>query len=60
MQLALEVAAALERNVVKEFATDRADQSLDEGVRQRYVGNGLDFHNVENPQIGTVKLSKLE
>jgi len=51
MQLALEVAAAPERNVVKELATDRADQSLDKGVRQRYVGNALDFYNVENPEI---------
>src|SRR5262245_34089957 len=41
--LAREVNPVPEKRAIQEFAADRADQSLDERVRDRDVGNGLDL-----------------
>ena len=37
---------------IKVFATDCSDQSLDEWVRLRRIGDGLDIIDFKDPKIG--------
>ena len=39
-------------NVIKVFATDRSDQSLNEWMRLRRIGDGLDLIDLKDAKIG--------
>ena len=51
IQLAMQVAAVPEEGLVEILAPKGSDQSLDERVRTRRERDGLEFLDVENPQI---------
>ena len=50
-ELSREIRGVPERNLIQIVSTDRTDQALNEWVRQRHQRYGLDFVDVENPQI---------
>jgi hypothetical protein len=52
-ELPLEIASRPERHAIEELSPYRPDQSLDEGVRQRYVRHSLDLGHIENSEIGS-------
>src|SRR5215813_15088456 len=51
-ELCFQIGAGPEERSVQVLAANGSDQSLHEWVRQRYVGNGLDFHHFEYAKIG--------
>src|SRR5262245_57594015 len=51
-ELAREVDPVPEKRAIQEFTADGADQSLDERVRDRDIGNGLDLRDLEHAQVG--------
>jgi hypothetical protein len=51
IQLAMQVEAVPEERVVEILAPKRSDQPLDERMRARHEGDGLEFLDVENSQI---------
>ena len=51
IQLALQVAAVPERSVVEILAPDGSDEPLDERMRARHEGDGLEFVDIEDSQI---------
>jgi len=50
-KLSREVHGIPEGNLIQVVSSDRADQALDERVRERDEGYRLDFVDVENPEI---------
>lgn len=50
--LRLQIGCGPEYDAVEILATNRADQSLYEGVRKRHIRNSLDFGYLGNPKIG--------
>jgi len=44
-------APSKKENVIKVFAPDCADQSLDEWMRSRRIGDGLDLIDFKDPKI---------
>lgn len=52
VQFSPEVSSIPEGHMVEILSPDRADQSFHKRVREWYIGNGLDFLDLENPKIG--------
>jgi len=50
-QLSFQITGIPEKSLVKEFSTNGADQTFDEGMRQRHVGNVFDLLNFKDAQI---------
>jgi hypothetical protein len=50
-ELHLQISGRPEEHQVQTFAPNRANQPLDEWMRERHVRHGLDFLHVEYPQI---------
>jgi hypothetical protein len=50
-QLAMQIKAVPEEGVVQIFAPKGSDQPLDERMRARHKGRGLEFLDIENSQI---------
>jgi len=50
-QFSFEVAGIPEEHLIKVLTTYGPDQPFNEGVRQRYLRNGLDFLYFKNTQI---------
>src|SRR3982751_3439076 len=50
-KLAFQVAGIPEQYLVEKFSAHGSDQALDERVRQRHVGDGFDFVDLQNPQV---------
>ena len=51
-QLSLEITRIPEQDVVKEFAANCADQSLDKWMGPRHIGETLDLSNIKDAEIG--------
>ena len=51
-QLARQVERVPEQHLIEDLAPDRADQPLDERMRNRGVGHQFYFLDVEHPQAG--------
>jgi len=52
LELAREIDRVPEKRVIQEFAPDRSDQTLNEWMRDRNVGHGLDLFDREHAQVG--------
>jgi hypothetical protein len=53
IQLAMQVEAVPEECLVEILVPKGSDQSLDERMRARHEGDGLEFLDVENAQLRT-------
>src|SRR2546423_23684 len=51
-KLPLKITTVPERHMVKEFPAHRADEALDEGVRERHIRHRFDFVDFQNPEVG--------
>jgi hypothetical protein len=51
-ELCLKISCRPEERAIEELAPDRADQSFDEWVRERCVGNRLDLRHLKDSKIG--------
>ena len=52
-QLLFQIALVPEKSVVQEFPPDGADKPLSEGMGNRHMGNGFNFLDFSNTQIGS-------
>jgi hypothetical protein len=52
LQLSLQIDRVPEEDAVQVLAPDRADQTLNERMRNRCVGNRLDILDLEDAQVG--------
>src|SRR5215813_8450967 len=59
-ELCFQIGAGPEERSVQVLAANGSDQSLHEWVRQRYVGNGLDFHHFEYAKIGLPLMKSIQ
>ena len=59
-KLAFQITGIPEQHMIERFSPHRPDQTLDEGVRQRHARHGLDFVDLENPEVcfPTVRLEE--
>ena len=51
IQCALQIGGVPKQNVIQEFAADRADQPLDEWMRERHIGNRFDLFDIEDTKV---------
>src|SRR5262245_16042498 len=51
-QFCLQIRRRPEQQLVQTLAADCADESLDKGMRPGNIGNGLDFCNAEDSEVG--------
>jgi hypothetical protein len=51
-ELPFQITGIPEQHTVEELSARRPDQALHERVGQRHVRHGLDFVDVQNPQVG--------
>jgi hypothetical protein len=58
-QFVLQLCARPEQCMVQTLASNSADEPFDEGMRQRNVGDGLDFCHFQDPQIGLPLVGKV-
>ena len=59
-ELRFQIRAGPAERSVQVLAANGSDQSLHEWVRQRYVGNGLDFHHFEYAKIGLPLMKSIQ
>lgn len=58
-QLPIKIHRIPEERTIEVFARNRPNQSLDEGMRHRSVRYGLDLPDLEDPQVGELKLQEV-
>jgi hypothetical protein len=49
-----------EQRVIQTFASNGADEPFHEGMGQRNVGDGLDFCQLQDPQIGLPLVERIK
>ncbi len=52
-QLLFQIVLVPEKSLIQVFPSDGADKPLGKGMGNRYMGNGYDFLDFPNPQIGS-------
>jgi hypothetical protein len=59
-ELGFQVGCTPKQHSIEVLAPDGADQPLDEGVRERDVGNGLDFGHFQDPKVGLPLMESIQ
>ena len=59
-ELCLQICRRPEKGVAEEFAPNRADQVLHEGMRKRGIRSRLDFHHVKDSKISVPLMESVQ